>query len=107
MIQLGSGLDSNAIVVVLAIASGAQPARAKTQEDGTNQLAEGGGIHGLEFIFLAVLEVVKVEGTSRQANSLRCLVILQQPLHLKMHERVERRNRSFSNEMDFWGLSNI
>lgn len=61
---------------------GAKPASTKAEEDATYQLAEAGRIHRVEFVVIAVPQVVAVHGTPRQRYTLRRLVVLQQPLDL-------------------------
>ena len=63
---------------------GAQPACAEAHEHRADQLAEGGGVDGVQLLLLAVAQVVVVQGAAGQAHALRRLVVVQQPLELKL-----------------------
>lgn len=65
-----------------AQASGAQP-----HEHRAYELPERGGVHGLQFLLLAVQQVVAVQGGTRQTHSFSCLVVVQQPLYLTHRQR--------------------
>lgn len=61
---------------------GAEATGAQTHEHGADELAEGGGVDGLQLLLLAVQQVVAVEGAPRQAHALGRLVVVQEPLDL-------------------------
>ena len=61
---------------------GAQTAGAQAHEDRADELAKGSGVDRLQLLFLAVQQVVAVEGAPRQAHTLGRLVIVQEPLDL-------------------------
>ena len=63
---------------------GAQPARSEAHEHRADQLAKRGGIDGVQLLLLTVAQVVVVQGAPGQAYTLRRLVVVQQPLELKL-----------------------
>lgn len=56
----------------------------EAHEDGANEFAEGGCVDWIQFLLLTVAQVMVVEGTAGQTHSLRCLVVVQEPLKLKI-----------------------
>lgn len=65
---------------------GAETSGAQAHEDRADELAEGGGVDGLQLLLLAVQQVVAVEGAPRQAHALGCLIVVQEPLDLGPEE---------------------
>lgn len=57
--------------------------RAESHEDGADEFAKRGCIDRVQFLLLAVTQVVVVQGAAGQAHPLRRLVVVQQPLQLK------------------------
>lgn len=64
---------------------GAEAAGPQAHEHGADELAEGGCIDQIQFLFLTVPQVMVIQGAAGQAHSLRCLIVVQQPLQLKTH----------------------
>ena len=64
---------------------GAEAAGPQAHEDRANELAEGSRVDWIQFLFLTVPQVMVVQGAPGQAHTLRCLVVIQQPLQLKTH----------------------
>ena len=54
-----------------------QAARPQPHEDRADEFAERGGVDRLQFLLLAVQQVVAVEGGARQTDSFCCLVVIQ------------------------------
>lgn len=77
---------------------GAQPAGTQAHEDRADELAEGRGVDGLQLLFLAVQQVVAVQGAPRQAHALGRLIVFQEPLDLgpEGHGRIRRMLRMAS-----------
>ena len=63
-VEGGGLLDSDAVVMVLAVAPGAQPPGPEVQEHTADQLAERGGVDGVQFAVSTVAEVKVIEGGS-------------------------------------------
>lgn len=61
---------------------GSQPPSPQSEEDGTDQLAKGCGIDRLQFVLGAVPQIVAVECGSRETDSFRRFVIVNQPCYL-------------------------
>lgn len=79
---------------ILLFVPGAEAAGPQAHEDGADELAEGGCVDRIQFLFLTVPQVMVIQGAARQAHSLRCLVVVQQPLQLKTHRgRHSRKNQ--------------
>lgn len=75
---------------------GAQASRPQAHEDGADELAERGRVDRVQFLLLAVPQIVIVQGAAREAHSLGRLVVVQQPLQLWAGEGghgAERRAR--------------
>lgn len=62
---------------------GAQPPRPQAHEHGADQLPEGGGIHGVQLVLLAVPKVMVVERASGETHAFCGFVVIQQPLELE------------------------
>lgn len=78
---------------------GAQAPCPQPHEDGADELPEGGGVDGVQFVLLAVPQVMVVQGAPGQAHTLCCLVVIQQPLQLqagknKQHASLKRAEKS-------------
>ena len=64
---------------------GAEAACPQAHEDRADELSEGGGVDRIQLLLLTVPQVMVIQGAARQAHSLCCLVVVQQPLQLKTH----------------------
>lgn len=64
---------------------GAEAAGLEAHEDGADELAKGGCVDRIQFLFLTVAQVVVVQGAPGQAHSFCSLIVIQQPLQLKIH----------------------
>lgn len=61
---------------------GAQPSCPQAHEHGADQLPEGGGIHRVQLVLLAVPKVMVVERASGETHAFCGFVVIQQPLEL-------------------------
>lgn len=74
---------------------GAEAAGPQAHKDWTDEFAEGGCVNWVQFLLLTVPQVVVIEGGPGQANSLRCLVVVQKPLQLKIKSQ-KNKNKNWS-----------
>jgi len=61
---------------------GSQAASPQPHEHRTDQFSEGSGVHRIQFVLLAVPQVMVVERAPGKADAFRRLVVIQQPLEL-------------------------
>lgn len=59
---------------------GAEAAGPQAHEDRADELAEGGCVDRIQFLFLTVSQVMVIQGAPGQAHPLCRLVVVQQPL---------------------------
>jgi len=80
----------------LSVLPRAEASRAQPHEDGADELAEGGGVDGLQLLLLAVQQVVAVERGARQTHAFSRLVVVQQPLYLAHRQGAESQAAAVS-----------
>lgn len=61
---------------------GSQAASPQPHEHRPDEFSEGSGIHRVQFVLLAVPQVVVVQRAPGKADAFRCLIVVQQPLEL-------------------------
>ena len=61
----------------------AKTSGSKAEENGTDELSERGRVHGVQFVLIAMPQVMVVQGAARQTHALGGLVVIHQPLNLK------------------------
>lgn len=61
---------------------GSQAASPQPHEHRPDQFSEGSGVHWIQFVLLAVPQVMVVERAPGKADAFRRLVVVQQPLEL-------------------------
>lgn len=84
--QIQNGNDITVISIhnnLFLFVPGAKAPSPQTHEDGANELAEGGSVDRIQFLFLTVPQVMVIERAPGQAHPLCCLIVVQQPLQLK------------------------
>lgn len=69
---------------------GAKAAGSQAHEDRADEFAERRCVDWIQFLLLTVSQVMVVQGAAGQAHPLRRLVVVQQPLQLKIHGRDRR-----------------
>lgn len=60
-----------------------QASRPESHENGADEFPKRCSIDRIQFLLLAVAQIVIVEGGPRQTHALCCLVVVQQPLELR------------------------
>lgn len=71
---------------------GAEAAGPQAHEDGADEFPKGGGVDRIQFLLLTVPQVMVIEWAPGQAHSLRRLVVVQQPLQLKIYRKKQNAN---------------
>lgn len=66
---------------------GSKTAGPQAHKDRTDEFPKGGCVDRIQFLFLTVPQVMVIQGAPGQAHSFRRLVVVQQPLQLKIHRR--------------------
>ena len=72
---------------------GAEAAGPQAHKHRPDEFAEGGCIDRIQFLLLTVPQVMIIKGAPWQAHSLRCLIVVQQPLQLKIHKKTSSHNQ--------------
>lgn len=62
-----------------------QASRTESHENGADEFSKRCSIDRIQFLLLAVAQVVIVESGSWETHALCCLVVVQQPLELQGH----------------------